>query len=211
MTIESMFDHPSSGITQPEPKKDAPPPADEAAKIAAAEEAKAATLFDSMRKDEPVEKKDDKPAEKTDEDRAAALYDAESTYADSVLLTEVPASATPEQIAAANSDVRKQYAAMELPGTLARTLTDRVVAAMRAPISDAEYDNKVATFKSELGRRWGGIEHVEERLNDVRALLARADPAVLKVFVESGLNVDPETIAALADHARSLRGRGRLK
>lgn len=94
---------------------------------------------------------------------------------------------------------------------LARTLTERFTAAMRAPTDDATYERRASTLKTDLGQRWGGIEHVEERLADVRCLLAMADPAVVDALVESGLNVDPDTIVRLAEHARSLKGRGRLR
>ncbi|MEO8467988.1 MAG: hypothetical protein ABI640_21930 [Gammaproteobacteria bacterium] len=198
MTIESLYDNPTSGIAQPEAKKTEPAP------VAGAVDA--TKLFDTMKP--AAEKRDPPPAgTKVEPDAAAKLY-GDSAYNDTVLLTDVPAGATAEQIDAANSDVRQQFAAMELPGPMAREITAKFTAAMRAPIDDATYDKRVASFKTELERKFGS--EVEERLQDVRTLLAKADPAVVTALVESGLNVDVDTIVALAGHARALKGRGRL-
>jgi hypothetical protein len=181
--------------------------ANDALKVAAVDaETKAARLFDSMEQGPKVEPSTVAP----DEDRAANLYNAASVYVDSVLVAEVPAGSTQEDVAAANASYHQELAKLELSGTTARQITDRFTASMKNPISDAEYDKRVASFNTELGRRFGGAENVAERLADVNKLLAKADPTVLQMFVESGLNVDADTVFELAQHARSLKGRNRL-
>lgn len=213
MSLSSLYDnssHPDAQLASADTRAATQKTTDEAVKSAAqANESKLARLYDTMPQGE--RKDEQQPAQKTDADRAAVLYSPDSTYADTILVTDVPADHTPEQVAAANADARAQFAAMELPGVLARTLTDRFTAAMRAPIDEATYERRMATLKTDLASRFGGIEHVEERLADVRKLLAMADPAVVDALVESGLSVDPDTIASLAEHARSLKGRGRLR
>ena len=65
------------------------------------------------------------------------------------------------------------------------------------------------------------LETARLLLYKVAWLVERGRPAMLEAallklylseaFVESGLNVDPDTIVSLAEHARSLKGRGRLR
>lgn len=87
MSIEALYDNPTSDIAQPEVKKDAP-----VDKPAAFDPSR---LYDTKHSDTPAERKDEQqPAQKTDEDRAAVLYSPDSTYADTVLVTDVPANAT---------------------------------------------------------------------------------------------------------------------
>jgi len=178
----------------------------------------AAKLFDHPTSQKPAEQKPQEPAEqkpqepaeqKSDADIARALYGPEGMYRDAVLVTEHP-EATPEQVKQANSEYRAELHNMELPSQLGRSLTETFTALTRAPLSDAAYDANVASFKQRMADRWGGAEHVAERLADVQKLLAKAHPAVTTALVESGMNYDPNVIAALADHARSLKGRGRL-
>jgi hypothetical protein len=142
------------------------------------------------------------------EDVARSLYSSDSTYADTVLVADGHPEATAEQIAAANADARAQFKAMELPAMMAKQMTETFNASMRTPLSDAEYDKRVANFQHELTRQFGS--EAQERLADVRKLLAKADPAVTAALIESGMNYDIQVIRELADHARSLKGRGRL-
>lgn len=123
MNTEALYDNPTSGIAQPEKKQEAP-----ADKPAAFDPSR---LYDTKHSDTPERKDERQPAQKTDEDRAAVLYSPDSTYADAVLVADVPGNATAEQVAAANADARAQFAAMELPGVLARTLTDRFTAVLQ--------------------------------------------------------------------------------
>jgi hypothetical protein len=155
------------------------------------------------------EQKTNEPAPKSDEDRAKLLY-GETTYAEteSALIPETSLDATPEQLQQARGEVRAALHAVELPAPLAKQLTEQFFAAMANPISDEEHAAARTTMHAELTARFGA-EEACAKLKDVRDLLAKSEH-IANGLVNAGLDVNTEVIVALAAHARSQRGRGRL-
>jgi hypothetical protein len=127
--------------------------------------------------------------------------------AETTLLPDAMLDGSPEQISAARADYRAELHKVELPAPLARDLTAQFVAAMKAPISDEEHAAQRTKMHTELAQRFGR-DGAKECLADVRALLAKSK-YLADALVDAGLDVRTDVIVALAEHARSLRGRGR--
>jgi hypothetical protein len=182
--------------------------ATDAVKAAAVDaEHKAATLFPTMPQGEQ------KPVEptKVEPDKAAALYDKQ--YEHALPFVHDMHCVDAESAESVNTLARTAYTSLELPVPIAESLTTKFVDAgnrVGTPqeMTDEQHAEARTTMRAELTRRFGA-DGMNEKLKGVRDLLAKS-PQLADTMVVLGLDVDIDTIMALAEHSHSLRARGRL-